>query len=147
MPYYKDVFRDLYGHLPAPWKLVHYGDGVYLWPLKNPKIIHTDLLNDIKLRKHQILFEFHRTRSGTARILARARYDKPNRAAWDEFWKKARAAGAEIPESRPAKKTRSVAKWVLTAIKAQSNAKKSAKEIIKYLQTPPRCLTKFRKNI
>jgi hypothetical protein len=143
MPYYSDVFANLDGNLPAPWELVHCGDGVYLWPLKDYITIQPGLAPDRKLRLHQILFEFHRTQSGTARILARARCDRPNRAAWDVFWNNARAAGAEIPELRRHDITRSVAKWRLTAINANSNARQSANVLRRFFQNPPQQLMDF----
>ena len=145
MPYYQDVFNELVTNPPAGWALTHYGDGVYLWPLvANYRMIRPTHIPDIKLWRYQILFEFHRTLAGTARILARARYDMPNRAIWNCFWDNARNVKTQKPKQvGQTKDTRSVAKWGVPNIDAKTTAKDSAQEIRDFLKTEPKSMEEF----
>jgi hypothetical protein len=145
MSYYKDIFSQLIASPPTKWAITHYGDGVYLWPHDlNWRMIRITQPPDTKLWRYQILFEFHRTPSGSARILARARYDNLNRAVWDCFWKCARDAGAPEPkEVSHATATRSVAKWDVPNIGAISTAVDSAQAVCDLLIKPPPSLTNF----
>jgi hypothetical protein len=144
MPYYRDVFNDLAANPPRRWALTHCGDGVYLWPrAANYRMIRADHAPNTKLCRYQILFEFHHT-GRTARILARARYDEPNRVMWNIFWEHARRVKAQRPkEVSQTEYTRSVARWVVAAINANRIAQQSANAIRNYLNNPPQNLKDF----
>jgi hypothetical protein len=145
MSYYKDVYNELISSPPVGWTLTHYGDGVYLWPegvfFRMVRLYHQPAS---KLNRYQILFEFHRTSSGTARILARARCDDPNIVIWKSLEAHARSVSADLPKKViHATDTRSVAKWKICGISANTSPKDSADEIRKFLHMPPASLTSF----
>ena len=112
---YEELYNNLHGNRPNGWLVLYFGNGVYLWPENLSLIEDSNVDEDEILQKYAILFEFHVTDAGSARLLARAKFraTPADYAAldkrWNGWWITACECGTKNPQNSPT--TRSVAKW------------------------------------
>ncbi|HEY5041557.1 MAG TPA: hypothetical protein VIK53_06085 [Verrucomicrobiae bacterium] len=151
---YKELFDDLNENRPEGWDVIHYGNGVFLWPhhvpaLKEPAEVESNAI----LRKYFLLFQFHVLDTGRARILARARFHvAPAPPEHDFRWKTWHDIAVKhchalpVEEPNVVEATRSVAKWVCGSLEQINQAtpiNEVANLIRKFFQNPPDSLTCF----
>jgi hypothetical protein len=143
---YEALFNYLREKQPNGWCVLYFGNGIYLWPENLPLIEDTNIDEDEILQKYAILFEFHVTNAGSARLLARAKFraTSADYAAlderWNGWWIAACKCGTKNPQNSPT--TRSVAKWEIK-IQNIEDTEAIADQIRDYLAKPPSSLDCF----
>ena len=148
---YGELYANLAQNPPPTWRVIYNGGALYLWPDAVPAIIEPPRIDtNSLLGQYSILFQFHVTPAGFARILARARFHaQPGDYAnidqrWHNWWNAARQSGAEDPENAP--QTRSLALWCdppLPRINFETPAAEAANYIREFLANPPQSLARF----
>lgn len=149
---YNALFTNLDRNPPQGWDIIkHPRAGVYLWPKHISRIIRPSGRTESILADDLILFEFHVSEGGYARILARAYFSgkKPK----DDFrWRTwhdiavYHCHAKEVGDGQEPKHTKSVALWdggALQRIALNSRFQETAKNIKSYLRNQPLSLTCF----
>jgi|APCry1669189241_1035207.scaffolds.fasta_scaffold24329_1 hypothetical protein len=147
---YGQLFSNLAANPPTGWRVMHFvadeRGGIYLWPKnKSTKTEPPQSGHAPRLGNYSILFEFHVTPKGNARILARARYFGKSDTRWLN-WKRIAdiQCGARMPGNQGSPVcTKSVALWHVSGIHFNSIPKKTAAAIRTFLASQPHSLSCF----
>jgi hypothetical protein len=143
---YEQLFSDLAANPPTGWRVLHYfsnsnDGGVYFWPNEKSLLMESPYNGlDMRLGHYSILFEFHTTPKGTARILARARYYGATDQRWKNWHNEAvKHCHADKPKDKKGNSTKAVGKWSLGKLTTPAQAAPVIRAFFANLPTSLKC--------